>query len=480
VNAESTNHLDQARALDRAGKRERAIECYRAFLEGHPEDAGAWADLAGVLMAEGHLAEAESACGRALALAPGHFSALVNQACVLMQQGRLAEAEPAFQRAMTLFPDRSEVRLLHSDCLARKGDLDQARRTLEAITAREPGNIEALDRLNTLFVRQGDWACLRKDMERQVARHSGPEAEYVRGHLDLLFGDMTEGWRRYEARLEIPDRPLANRGFTQPRWQGEPFPGRTLLVNWEQGFGDTLMFLRYLPMVKALGGRVVLEVQPPLEGLAATCAGVDEVVPHGRPLPPFDLHVPLLSLPFVFRTTLDTVPASIPYLDIPKAVPARREIDQALAGGAGRTRVGVIWAGNPGQARDSRRSIPAAQLAPLRALPGVAWYSFQFEAKEEPPLPGLVTLGALLRGFTNTAYALAGMDLLIAADTVLAHMAGAFGIPTLLLLPFMPDWRWMMGRADTPWYPSMRLFRQPVPGDWRAVFLQVVRELAAG
>jgi uncharacterized protein (TIGR02996 family) len=469
--------LVRARSLDRSGQRQPAIEAYQAFLELRPDHAEAWADLAGLLMVEGRLDAAGLACDRALALEPDQFNGLVHAACVLMHQGRLEQADQAFCRAIIRHPTRSAARLLYSDCLARQGELARARHLLEAITAREPHNGDALDRLNTLYVRQGDWARLRQDMERQVARHSGPEAEYVHSHLELMFGAMAEGWRQYEARLAIPGRPLANRGFTQPRWQGEPFPDRTLLVNWEQGYGDTLMFLRYLPRVKALGGRVLLEVQPPLAELAATCPGVDAVLPQGAPLPPFDLQVPLLSLPHVFGTTLETVPAGIPYVDVPKAVPARRELAQALARAAGRTRVGVTWAGNPDQARNAKRSIPAPLLAPLGALPGVAWYDFQFQAGEAAPLPGLINLGAGLLGFANTAYALAGMDLLISVDTVLAHLAGAMGVPTLLLLPFIPDWRWMLGRADSPWYPSLRLYRQPAPGDWPAVIQAVVNDL---
>jgi hypothetical protein len=367
---------------------------------------------------------------------------------------------------------------MFSDCLAQKGDLAGARVLLEGVLAERPDHTVALDRRNTILALQGDWPALRKDMERQLARYSGAEAEYVASHLDLMFGDMAHGWRRFEARLDIPGRPLAQRGFTEPRWQGEPFPGKTLLLSWEQGFGDTLMFLRFGALARARGGRVVLEVQPALAELAATCSGFDEVILHGQPLPPFDLHASLLSLPALLGTDLDTVPADIPYLHPPASAPAAAEIERVLKASGERVKIGLCWAGSGSYSRDAKRSLPAAALAPLAELPGVAWHSLQFEEAAEAPLPGIQQLGPLLKGFPNTACVLSGMDLVITVDTVLAHLAGAMGIPTFLLLSFIPDWRWMLGRDDSPWYPTLRIYRQPVPGDWNSVLRQVVADLS--
>lgn len=478
VNPEQSSQLEAARALDRLGQREQAVLGYRAILEQEPDHADTWAELGGLLMADGQLDLAQAACDRALALEPRNFAGLVNLACVAMHQGHLETAERGFRHAMGIEPLRSAARLLLADCLTKKGDLTQGRQILESLREEQPGNTTVLDRLNTLFVRQSDWPTLRKDLERQLVQYSGPEASYARSHLSLLFGDLPAGWEGFESRLGIPGRVLANRGFTQPRWQGAPFPGQTLLINWEQGFGDTLMFIRLVSRVKALGGRVLVEVQPPVADLVTTCPGVDAVIPQGCPLPHFDFHVGLLSLPFLFQTSLSALPGPVPYLDIPEAVPDRQAIAAVLAATVGQCRVGLCWAGNPGQAKDQRRSLQPAVLAPLAAVPGVAWHSFQFDAQELPPLPGLVVLGSLLKGFSNTAYALSGMDLVITVDTVLAHLAGALGIPTLLLLPFIPDWRWMLGRNDSPWYPSMRLYRQPTPGNWAAAVQDVVRDLA--
>ena len=211
--------------------------------------------------------------------------------------------------------------------------------------------------------------------------------------------------------------------------------------------------------------------------MAATCKGVDFVIPKGAPLPPFDLQSSLLSLPRIFRTELGTIPAEVPYLDVPGEVPHRQAILECLTLAQEHTRIGLVWAGTPGHGRDFERSLPATSLAPLAALPGVSWFSFQLGRQEVPPLPDLTSLAPLLRNFSDTAYGLSGMDLLITVDTSVAHLAGALGIPTLLLLSFQPDFRWMLDRDDSPWYPTLRLYRQPAYGDWGAVVQQVVDDL---
>ncbi len=478
MRSDPSRRLEEARRLDAAGQHEAALAAFREFLQAHPESTDGWTDAAGLLLVLGRLEEAEQACLRALHLEPRHYGARVHLASVKLHQDHLDVAEDLFRQAIALDPARIAGRLMFSDCLVRKGQLEAARELLEEILQQAPDHAIALDRHNLLMVRLGDWPGLRRDMERQLDRYHGPEAEYVASHLDLMFGDLPRGWKRFESRLEIPERVPARRGFAQPRWQGQPFSGQTLLLTWEQGYGDTLMFLRYAPMAKALGGRVVVEVQPALAEMAATCAGIDLVVPAGLALPPFDFHASLLSLPALFNTGIETIPADVPYLDLPVGVPDRPAIDTVLAASSGRIRIGLCWAGNRKHPRDAKRSLPPQALAVLGDLPHAAWHSFQFEAVEEPPLPGLVTLGPLLKGFPNTAYALRGMDLVITVDTVLAHLAGALGIPTFLLLSFIPDWRWMLGRADSPWYPSFRLYRQPAPGDWDATLQQMLQDLA--
>jgi hypothetical protein len=369
-----------------------------------------------------------------------------------------------------------EARLALADRLIRHGGLAEARVVLEAVLARAAGNRSAAAMLKAVSARQGDWNALRRDLERELEQFQGPLRDFEEASLRLLFGEFERGWALYESRLRVPGLIEPERRFREPAWQGGPFPGRTLLLHWEQGFGDTLMFLRYAPRVKALGGTVVVAAQRELADLAGTCAGVDRVVPHGDPLPPFDLQASLLSLPRLLGTTMESIPADIPYLDVPARVPSRTALAEALAAGGGKVRVGLAWAGRPTHLRDAERSIDPALLAPLADLPGVAWYGFQL-GDPRLPLPGMVPLGPLLGSFSDTAYALSGMDLVISVDTALVHLAGALGVPTLVLLAFGPDFRWLLERADSPWYPSLRLYRQPVPGDWATVLRQVVRDL---
>lgn len=374
-------------------------------------------------------------------------------------------------------PEHPDALLAWADLLMMERDLSGARRVLERLLARAPAHRGARDRLHNLYIWQGDWAALRVEMEAKIQATTPLEADYERSLLRLRFGELPEAWTDFEKRLQIPGRILKSGAFGRPKWGGEDFAGQTLLVHAEQGLGDTLMFLRYLPRVKALGGTVRLAVQPPLLSLAATAGGADEILPTGDPLPPFDLWITLMSLPGIFRTALPDIPADIPYLDVPSEVPQRAPLSATLALSEELTRVGLVWAGNPLHPRDADRSLDATLLEPLSGLPGVAWYGFQLQARPHPPLPGFTSLAPLLCSFADTAYALSGMDLVITVDTALAHLAGALGIPTLLLLPFEPDWRWLLQRDDSPWYPTLRLYRQPSPGDWAAVIRRLLADL---
>lgn len=307
-----------------------------------------------------------------------------------------------------------------------------------------------------------------------------PKAVWDQSYDTLVRGELVKGWQQYEARWQVPGLIKPERKFTHPRWDGRPFPDQTLLLHYEQGLGDTLMFVRYAPLVKALGGRVVLAAQAQLAEVVATCPGIDTVVPKGTPPPPFDLHCPLLSLPWLFRTDLESIPADIPYLQVPDRVPNRAELDGRLAQSEGQLRIGLAWQGSTAHPRDRERSIPIADLQLLAELPPIAWFSFQREWGQDLPLAGMEDLGPLLGNFSDTAYALQAMDLLITVDTAIAHLAGALGVPVLLLITHVPDWRWLLEREDSPWYPTMRLYRQPRAGDWYSVLRNVVDDLSEG
>jgi hypothetical protein len=256
------------------------------------------------------------------------------------------------------------------------------------------------------------------------------------------------------------------RDFPQPAWDGSPFPGRTLLVWAEQGLGDTLQFARYLARVKALGGRVLFQTYAGLLGLLQNVAGPDQVLSEHDELPPFDLHAPLLDLPARFHSGLDDLPPPAPLAPPPGHVPPPALLAALAVPGR---KAGLVWAGSAHHRDDARRSLDPALLAPLADLPGLTWMSLQVGAATRPPLPGLVDLGVHFRDFSDTAAALQRLDLVVTVDTAVAHLAGSMGVPTHLLLPFFPDWRWLMEGGTTPWYPSVRLHRQPATGAWPAV-----------
>jgi hypothetical protein len=284
---------------------------------------------------------------------------------------------------------------------------------------------------------------------------------------------MAEGWREYEWRWQVADMAASRRDFSQPQWSGEAAAGRTLLIHAEQGLGDTLHFCRYATLAADRGMRVIMQVQTPLVRLLRNLPGVDQVVARGDDLPAFDLHCPMQSLPLAFGTTLTTIPAGSAYLRADAAVAAAWGV-RIDAMGDRRPRVGVAWAGNPGMIRDASRSLRPARLAPLSGLAGLHFFSLQ---KDGPPAAGLTDLMGEMADFADTAGLICNLDLVISVDTAVAHLAAGLGKPVWLLDSFDPDWRWLLGRRDSPWYPSLRVYRQPRPGDWDAVLDAVAGDL---
>jgi hypothetical protein len=294
-----------------------------------------------------------------------------------------------------------------------------------------------------------------------------------------VAGDLATGFALYEARFEDPRLGTPARSLPWPRWSGvEPLAGQRILLHAEQGLGDTLQFARYAPLVAARGARVVLEVPAPLAGLLRPLDGVSAVIARGNPLPVVDCHCPLGSLPLALGTTLATIPASIPYLHADAVDVAAWQAQP----GDRRPRVGLVWAGNRRHRNDRRRSLPLAALAPLARGP---WQLVSLQKDltldDAQRLAGwqAIDAGPRLGDFAATAAALTALDLVVTVDTAVAHLAGALGRPAWVLLPHAPDWRWLLGRADSPWYPTLRLFRQPRPGDWARVVRQVADALVA-
>jgi hypothetical protein len=311
-------------------------------------------------------------------------------------------------------------------------------------------------------------------------RPNSNRARFNRALLWLLQGDFDRGWPLYEARWNASQVP--ERIFQEPRWDGSELQGRRVLVYAEQGLGDAIQFVRYVHLVAARGGEVIIECRAPLVDLFRTIAGVARVVAAGDALPPFDLHIPMLSLPLVFKTTGETIPQKAPYLF---ADPTRRATWRERVGGnRGRWRVGFNWLGNYRHAANRARSLALSQWLPLLTLEGVDFFSLQVEGGTEqirqfPALAGVIDHTSHLRDFADTAAFMEELDLIISVDTSVVHLAGALGRPVWTLLQFVPDWRWGLNSLQTPWYPTMRLWRQPALGDWNSVIQQVAAELDA-
>jgi hypothetical protein len=294
-----------------------------------------------------------------------------------------------------------------------------------------------------------------------------------------LQGNFREGWEEYEARWDTESFGAVKRSFSQPLWRGEPLAGESILLHAEQGFGDTMQFVRYVPLVASRGGQVVLEIQPRLRRLLGNLPGAAKVIVRGEELPEFSWHCPLLSLPLAFDTRLANIPAKVPYL-----YPGEMEVQKwsrRLQGDG--LRVGLAWAGNPNHVREGERSIPLEQLAPLMQVAGTTFYSLQKgpATAQIHKLPGirLIDLDSQQNDFADTAAIIANLDLVITVDTAVAHLAGAMGKPVWVLLHHVPDWRWLLHRDDSPWYPAARLFRQTIAKDWTSVIGRVRMELAA-
>jgi tetratricopeptide (TPR) repeat protein len=462
------------------GKLDEAVVSFRAVVALSPNTALAHYNLALALQNQQQYAEAEAGYRRALQLDPKYAHAHNNLAIVLAEQGRPAEAEASYRKAVECAPDYADAHFNLADLLVKQNRLDEAEDFCRRGLKRSTDPVDAHYKLGIALAAQNKLgeaaACYRKVIEL--------ESDHADAHVGLatmllLSGNFAAGWPEYEWRLKHPDMPKT--ALSQPRWQGEPLEGRTILLGAEQGAGDTIQFVRYADVVKQRGGTVVAECAANLERLLATCTGVDSVVAAGRPRPHFDVYAPLPSLPGILGASLETIPAQVPYLfpDEAAVAPWRDELKAETA-----LNIGIAWQGNPRQKRDEYRSIPLAKFAPIARAPGVRLYSLQFGTGREQiaavarDLP-LQDLGDRLGDFHHTAALMRHLDLVITCDSAPAHLAGALGLPVWLALTYSPDWRWLLDRADSPWYPTMRLFRQPRPGDWEGTFREIEEALAA-
>ena len=434
-------HSKLGNALQEQGRFADAEASYRRAIEIKPDFAVAYTNLGNTLREQDRLTEAEASHRRALEVKPDFAEAHGNLGVTLQEQGRLAEAEASYRRALAIRPDYPEAHNSMGVALNDLGRLDEAIVSFDRALAVKPEQTE--------FV-------------------------WNRALAYLLKGDLRRGFKEYECRENLPEMKTWH--FRQPVWDGSRIEGKTLLVHAEQGFGDAIQFARYLPFVThASGAAIVLECQPELTSLFRSLKGVNRIVARGEPLPDFDFHIPLLSLPRIAGTTLETIPFAWPYLAAPPKAgfPVHKPEGTRLS-------VGIAWAGRPAHKRDRNRnrSMDFTHFLPLADFPGVTLYSIQKGERADDRLTvaggdRVRDLREAIGDFGDSAGVLTQLDLVVTVDSAPAHLAGALGIPVWVLLPFTKDWRWLLDREESPWYPTMRLFRQSEPGDWDGVFERV-------
>jgi tetratricopeptide (TPR) repeat protein len=509
-------------ALTRLGRLKEAELRYRRALARRPDFAAAWMNLGSIEREQGREVYAEAALRRAVELRPDLISGWVNLAILDHERHRPAEAETYLRKAFALNPEQVETQVAW--CQFRSSEQDQAGawQWLRWALAREPAHLEAVnmhgillhnerrfDEAVEVFARAealghraaasnrgnsllevGRMEEALQAQERAVELDtSNSGAQYNLSLTRLRMGDWKRGWPGYEARWrfrEVHRNPMV---FRQPRWRGEALEGRRILLHAEQGLGDSIQFCRYAALVAARGGQVVLQVREPVERLMASLAvvraGQAVVAPLGAAPPEFDIECPLMSLPAVFGTTVETVPWTGAYLGADAAsahekrlrFPDLRPDERPL-------RVGLAWAGNPRYKADRQRSTELAMLLPLFSVAGITWIALQKgpAAEQLAGLPDNVFVwdgSSQDRDLAETAALVATLDLVVTTDTSIAHLAGAMGKPVWILLPHLGDWRWMQKIETTPWYPTARLFRQREPGDWAGVVERVITQLDA-
>ncbi|MDE2402489.1 MAG: tetratricopeptide repeat protein [Burkholderiales bacterium] len=455
-----------------------ALERHNEALANHnqaialqPDRPTAFTGRGNAYLAMQRFEEAIASYDQALALQPDQPEVLGNRANALVKLRRMAEAISGYEQALKLNPDHATVRSNFGGALRDAGrwqdGLAQCERALEI----DPHHAGAHMNRGNVLLDMGHLGPARDAFAKVNAlQPDNAESQWAQGWADLLAGDWERGLPQLEWRWKKPGLITSPpRAFVQPLWLGEQdLRGRTILLHAEQGLGDTLHFCRYVPMVVALGARVLLEVQPALKKLVGTLHGEAQVLARGQdPLPAFDFHCPLMSLPLAFKTTVESVPASTPYLR------ADAQLIQTWGERLGekkQPRIGLVWSGNSAHRNDHHRSMPLATV--LSALPqGVQLFCLQKDIRPSDAAllnapGGVVHLPEALQTFDATAALIEHMDLVISVDTSVAHLAGALGKPTWILLSRMPDWRWLLDRQDSPWYSSARLFRQTVWGQW--------------
>jgi tetratricopeptide (TPR) repeat protein len=502
--------------LHARGRHQEAADQLAASVKANPRSAVTWSNYGMVLAALGRHDEALAAYERALILVPREPSILANRGNALTSLGRPTEALASYDKALSIAPDHVNAHYNRGNALLAQRRFTEAIADFDRVVALKPDFMPALNNRGNAKRLSGRHATALEDYQR--AAHLAPGDPLVLANLGtalhslnrhhealavldaaiaaspdhalahnnaalvlLHLGEFRRGWQEYEWRWETPFFAPQRRNFTAPLWRGEDIAGRTILLHAEQGFGDTIQFVRYLPLVAERGARVVVEVPRELADLVRTVAGEYQVSLRGEPPPRFDLHCPLMSLPLALATELADIPAAHrPYLAVP---PDRIARWRDRIAETGRPRIGLAWSGRQGHDNDAHRSIPFAHLAPLFGAGERSFVCLQSEIRDSDRdavgQSRLIRLSHPFGDFADTAAVIASLDAVVTVDTSVAHLAAALGRPVFLLLPWACDFRWLLERTDSPWYPTARLFRQPTPNDWASAIEAVAQAIGS-
>lgn len=474
-------HFNRGTALKELGRYDEALGCFERAIGLKGDLVEAHNNRGNVLQQLRRFSEALASYGRALDLRPDAADVLCNCGNALHELERYEEALASFDRALTLRGEFADAYYNRGNTLKQMLRFEEALASYDRAIALAPQLAAAFNNRGLVLHELSRLDAAAESYRRALALEpDNADAHWNLSLTLLLQGDFAAGWREYEWRWRRTEVKDVVRVREQPLWLGESdLHGRTILLHAEQGLGDTIQFCRYVPRVAALGANVVLEVQPALVPLLGQVEGVARLVGRGEELPAYDCHCPLLSLPLAFKAGVADITGR-PYLRVPSA---RGSAWEAILGERSIPRIGLVWSGSTGHQNDRNRSIPFAEFRRIFQR-GISYHCLQKEIRPADramlaEYPEIRTFEAELRDFADTAALIAQMDLVITVDTSVAHLAGAMGKETWVLLPFMPDWRWLLQRTDSPWYDSVRLFRQPAAGDWQAVLDEVARMTAA-
>jgi tetratricopeptide (TPR) repeat protein len=500
-------HFNLGNVLKQQGKPHEAAACFRQAIAANPDFAPAHTSLGTILVDEARLDEAAAHFDCALKLDPHYARAHFGKGYVLQRWGSLDNAQAYYRRALELQPTDVDAQYNLGTLLEQRGDFegaiasyrrvldlksdhlgannnlgrllwakgctDEARSRIGTALQIDASCAEAYHNLAVVHADRQEWEQAATCLEKAIGlKPDLADPHVTRAHFWLLKGDFEQGWQEYEWRWKAGQ---VARVFERPVWSGEPVAGKTVLVHAEQGAGDVIQFVRYAAVLKRLGATVIFECQKPLLKLLASCPGIDVLIGYGEPLPEFDFFTPLLSIPRVLKTAVHTIPAEAPYLFADQRLMAEwREKLRPIEG----FRIGINWHGRTDIPQSQRRDVPVQMFEG-----GNRNGEFRMQNSESFPIVNVGEFDTEHGAFMDTAAIMMNLDLVITSDTSVAHLAGALGVQVWVALPLVPDWRWLLDRNDSPWYPTMRLFRQKQVGDWAGVFEEIeaaLRELVGG